>query len=48
MLSKQHRKIMKTNFEQMEGEQDAKRAAQEAKADEVMAPDWEGGGLFRG
>ena len=48
VLSKAHRRTLKTDFEQMETKQDAKRAAQEAKADEVMGPDWEGGELFRG
>ncbi len=41
VLSKQHRKVLKTNFEQLQIEQDAQRVAQETKADEVMAPDWE-------
>ena len=47
VLSKQHRKIMKTNFEKLQTEQDAQRAAQETRADEIMDPDWEGVG-FKG
>ena len=48
VLSKAHRRTLKTDFEQMEAEQEARRTAHEARADEVMDPDWEGGGVFRG
>ena len=48
ILSKQHRKILKTNFEELQKKIEEKAAAQEAKGDEVMAADWEDGGLFRG
>ena len=34
VLSKQHRKILTSNFEQLEADQDRQRAAQEAAADE--------------